>query len=113
MKVPYFAMPISYGLNSTQSAGSDIVIHIKETNNYYRNTTAARSFALGPSVGADIQRPQSSKYYFTNRNQSIKRLVLMEDNYEVDRLASDQFSFINSISTHNQMSVNRLFVSNC
>lgn len=34
MKVPYFAMPISYGLNSTQSAGSDIIIHINETYKY-------------------------------------------------------------------------------
>lgn len=27
MKVPYLAMPISYGLNSTQSVGADVVIH--------------------------------------------------------------------------------------
>lgn len=31
MKVPYLAMPISYGLNSTQSVGADVVIHRNET----------------------------------------------------------------------------------
>lgn len=33
MKVPYFAMPISYGLNSTQSADSDIIISLTDAYN--------------------------------------------------------------------------------